>query len=64
MISEIKIMVVDSWWWDNGEHCEIPSTINLFNADYSLELIEDYTITPLDYWTDPVSGKNSRPNGG
>ena len=31
--------------------------VNLFNADCSLELLEDYTITQLDSWTDPVSGR-------
>jgi len=50
-------MAGDSWRKHSGEHCDTHHPMNLFNADYSLELLEDYTITQLDYWTDPVSGR-------
>jgi predicted secreted hydrolase len=51
-------MVADTWWLDSGEYYG-PSYdgLNLFNADYSLEILKNYKITPLDFWTDPVSKK-------
>jgi parallel beta-helix repeat protein len=50
-----EIMVADVWV--NGERLGSDSSrFNFFNADCSLELSDDYTITPLQDWTDPVSG--------
>ncbi len=50
-------MVVDSWWRNGEYYGSLYDGLNLINANYSLELLDNYTITPLDYWTDPVSGR-------
>ena len=52
-----EIMVVDSWWRNGEYYGSLYGGLNLINANYSLELLDNYTITPLDYWTDPVSGR-------
>lgn len=53
-----EIMVGDIWWQTNGEKCGSYSDgLNLLNANNIQELQEDYTITQLDFWTDPVSGR-------
>ena len=47
-----EIMVADVWV--NGELLGSDSSrFNFFNADCSLELSDEYTITPLAYWEDP-----------
>ena len=53
-----EIMTGDTWRRDTGVKDESYSDgINLFNSDSSFELLENYTITQLDFWTDELSGK-------
>ena len=51
-----EIMVGDTWQRDTKQYCgSFSDGLNLFNADNSLELLKDYKITPLNFWTDPIS---------
>lgn len=51
-----EIMVGDTWQRDTKQYYgSFSDGLNLFNADNSLEVLEDYTITQLDFWTDKTS---------
>ena len=51
-----EIMVADLWL-DGELQGSYSGGLNLYNEDCSLELLEDYTITPLDTWADPDSDR-------
>lgn len=51
-----EIAVGDTWWDNTGERCgNFSDGLNLINANNVQEVLVDYTITPLDFWTDPIS---------
>jgi len=51
-----EILVGDVFWMHSKEYYGgYTDGLNLFNANNKLELYEDYTITQLDFWTDPVT---------
>lgn len=52
---EREIMVADAWV-DGHPAGSFSGGLNYYNDDCTLEILEDYTITPLDHWTDSVSG--------
>jgi len=53
-----ELVIGDTWRRDTGEEAgPFCDGINLVNSDGSLELLEDYTITQLEFWTDELSGK-------
>jgi len=49
-----EIMVGDIWDRETGEkiNLDFSNGLNLLNNNGSLELLEDYTITPLSFWND------------
>jgi len=53
-----EIMVGDIWDRATGEKIDqsFSDGLNLVDSEGTLELIEDYTITQLEYWTDPMIG--------
>jgi|GEM_PF-1563819 len=51
-----EIMVGDTWV-DGVLDESYSGGLNLYNADCSLEVLQDYTITPLRFWTDAGSGQ-------
>jgi predicted secreted hydrolase len=51
-----EIMVGDGYWVYNRQYYgKYAGGVNLLQSDNSLILLENYKITPLDYWTDPIS---------
>ena len=53
-----EMMTGDTWRRDNGEKDKSYSDgLNYFNSNSQLELLQDYTIEQLEFWTDEVSGK-------
>jgi predicted secreted hydrolase len=51
-----EIMVADVWQDGQlqGSYC---GGLNFLGEECDLELLDDYHITPLSFWTDPVSGR-------
>ncbi len=49
-----EIVVGDMWDRETNEKLDQSYTngLNLINSDGSLNLLKDYTITPLDYWNE------------
>lgn len=56
-LDDLREIVVGDTWWDNtGKRCgNISKGLNLINANNVTEVLVDYKITPLDFWTDPIS---------
>ena len=52
-----EILTGDNWWRESGEFINEPYAdgLHLYHDDGTLELLEDYTITQLDFWTDDIS---------
>lgn len=53
-----EIMAGDTWDRATGKMCtSFSNGINILDSNGNLEILEDYTITQLDFWTDPLSGR-------
>ena len=54
-----EMMAGDTWDRFTGEKDgnSFSGGINILDSNGNLEILENYTITQLDYWTDPLSGR-------